>query len=88
MKDDEDEVLVSMEQQDTRELETKGGGELHGIGFTITKVTACTQLAEMHTSIFHLRIVNFTWTNWYPVIFKKYTCIIPHPFPLQIVDGH
>lgn len=48
MKDDEDEVLVSMEQQDTRELETKGGGELHGIGFTITKVTACTQLAEMH----------------------------------------
>lgn len=50
MKDDEDEVLVSMEQQDTRELETKGGGELHGIGFTITKVTACTQLAEMHVS--------------------------------------
>lgn len=40
VSDDEDEVLVSLEQQDTRELTTPGGRDMHAIGFTITKVTS------------------------------------------------
>lgn len=38
VNDDEDEVLVSLEQQDTRELTIPGGRDMHAIGFTITKV--------------------------------------------------
>lgn len=38
MNDGEDEVLVSLEQQDTRDLTTPGGRDMHAIGFTITKV--------------------------------------------------
>lgn len=40
VNDDEDELLVSLEQQDTRELTTPGGRDMHAIGFTITKVTS------------------------------------------------
>lgn len=38
VNDDEDEILVSLEQQDTRELTIPGGRDMHAIGFTITKV--------------------------------------------------
>nr|XP_022342765.1 calpain-5-like [Crassostrea virginica] len=65
VKDDEDEVLVSMEQQDTRELETKGGGELHGIGFTITKTDINREyrmhdkMETVHTSAYGVARANF-----------------------------
>lgn len=58
VNDDEDEILVSLEQQDTRDLTTPGGRDMHAIGFTITKTDINREyrmhdkMETVHTSVF------------------------------------